>query len=203
MRFPFESAGMVQAPFPHAIYDGLWDDALLERIYAEFPTSGGREFDNPREKKREYSTPGKYARKLFDILSHPETLESLEKLTGVPNPTMELIGGGYHLIPVGGLLAMHTDFNRSPGTKLYRRLNCLIYLNKDWQDPGGLLQLGEHDPLLVAPEWNRTVIFETSDRSWHGHPVPTGRERRSVAAYFYSPEPSPEFTVEHDTVWLT
>ncbi len=202
MRFPFESAGMVQEPFPHVIYDGLWDEKLLQRIYDEFPTEGGREFDNPREKKREYSTPGPHARKLFDALGASETLDSLSTLTGIPDLSMELIGGGYHLIPVGGLLAMHTDFNRSPETGLYRRLNCLIYLNKGWDDPGGKLHLWGTYPLEIDPEWNRTVIFETSDRSYHGHPVPTGRERRSIAAYFYSPEQPPGYTVDHDTAWL-
>jgi Rps23 Pro-64 3,4-dihydroxylase Tpa1-like proline 4-hydroxylase len=53
----------------------------------------------------------------------------------------------------------------------------------------------------IAPEFNRTVIFETSDHSWHGHPVPADRWRKSVAAYFFTDEPPEGYHSDHSTVW--
>lgn len=206
----FQGASFKATPFPHLVADGIWPDDLLQAVYDEFPEDGWRSFQNPNEYKLEYSTPGPSAGKVFSILGSDETLRELEGLTGIPELSMELVGGGYHLIPPGGRLAVHTDCNRSPATGLYRRLNCLIYLNRDWGDAGGCLELwpraskmsGSEEPVVIPPEWNRTVVFQTSDRSWHGHPIPANRWRFSIAAYFYSPEPSPDYRGVHDTVWM-
>jgi hypothetical protein len=45
------------------------------------------------------------------------------------------------------------------------------------------------------------VIFETSDHSWHGHPVAAGRWRRSIAAYFFTEEPPADYVADQGTVW--
>ena len=67
----------------------------------------------------------------------------------------------------------------------------------------GLLVLGEDESVRIAPEMGRTVIFATSATSWHGHPIPTThRWRKSIAAYFFSPEPAPGFDEPRSTVWL-
>jgi Rps23 Pro-64 3,4-dihydroxylase Tpa1-like proline 4-hydroxylase len=122
---------------------------------------------------------------------------------GIPGLQMETVGGGYHLIPPGGYLAVHTDFNRSPDTGLHRRLNLLVYLNDGWWERGGQLELWDQDRSAVSidPELNRTVVFATSDQSWHGHPRPASRWRRSVAAYFFTEEEPPGYSVEHSTIW--
>jgi Rps23 Pro-64 3,4-dihydroxylase Tpa1-like proline 4-hydroxylase len=116
-----------------------------------------------------------------------------------------VVGGGYHLIPPGdGRLALHIDFNRSPDTGLFRRLNFLVFLNEGWDDPGGRLQLGDDGGGVareIVPQFNRTVVFATSDRSWHGHPRPAARWRRSVAAYFFSWQPPADYVGDHSTVW--
>ena len=58
-----------------------------------------------------------------------------------------------HSIANPGFLKMHADFNWHKKLKLYRRLNVLIYLNKDW-DPewGGDFRLGtkERNRIRVA-----------------------------------------------------
>ena len=86
-------------------------------------------------------------------------------------------GGGTHENLQGQDLDAHIDFNYHPLTRQHRRLNLIIYLNEQWQDEwGGSLQL-HRDPTLppqsdeivtVTPLLNRCVIFETSERSWHG-----------------------------------
>lgn len=202
-------AAMVDDPFPNVIVDGLWPDDLLDAVVAEFPdlTAGWRRYGNDNEHKLEGGPDlwGPAIHILFATLRSPDTIARLEDLTGIRGLVMETVGGGYHLIPPGaGRLAVHTDFNRSPHSNLYRRLNCLVYLNRDWRDPGGRLELwpdGDGDPTVVAPEFNRIVIFETSDRSWHGHPQPADRWRLSVAAYYFSPDPPPGYREDHSTVW--
>jgi hypothetical protein len=47
----------------------------------------------------------------------------------------------------------------------------------------------------ITPLYNRAVIFETSDMSYHGHPealrCPEGVYRKSIALYYYT-LPRPE-----------
>jgi hypothetical protein len=193
-------------PFPHAVIDWWFPPELLTAIAAEFPW-----FDNPNWKRwttgNEVKFEGGPALWGPAVVEYFDELESripeLETMFGIPDLSMELVGGGYHLIPPGGRLAMHADFNRSTDTGLYRRLNVLTYLNEGWDDPGGHLQLGEHAEVTVAPEMGRTVIFATSGTSWHGHPQPTEtRWRKSVAAYFFSPQPAAGYVKDTSTVWL-
>ena len=194
-------------PFPHAAAAHWW--AIdLDEVLAEFPPPTDprwRRYGNENEGKLEGPEPmwGDTTRELFTEFA--ALAPTLSDVFGIPDLSMETAGGGYHLIPPGGRLAVHTDFNRSPDTGLYRRLNLLCYLNRGWDDPGGLLELHGDDgqAVEIAPEFGRTVVFETSDRSWHGHPHPAGRWRFSVAAYFFSPEPPPGYTGDHSTRWLT
>src|SRR5438034_178076 len=77
----------------------------------------------------------------------------------------------------GGFLKVHVDFNVHPKLKLDRRLNMLIYLNKEWREEwGGDLELWDADRTMcrkkIAPLFNRTVVFSTGDSSFHGHPHP-------------------------------
>lgn len=194
-------------PFRHAVTETTWAPDLLDGVLAEFPAPtapGWRKYGNGNERKLEGPEIlwGPTTRALFDQFD--ALAGGLSDAFGIPDLSMETAGGGYHLIPPGGRLAVHTDFNRSPDTRLYRRLNLLVYLNRDWADPGGLLELHGDDRVVeIAPEFGRTVVFETSDRSWHGHPHPASRWRFSVAAYFFSPEPPPGYEGDHSTRWLT
>jgi hypothetical protein len=194
-------------PFPHVVLDGHWDTGFLDAVWFEFPHPGDpgwRIYRNAHEGKYEGPEPmwGPQTRCLLDEIE--QLGPALGDAFGIDGLTMETVGGGYHLIPPGGHLDIHTDFNRSPQTGLYRRLNFLVFLNRGWIGSGGQLELWPDDggdPIMLAPEFNRTVIFETSDRSWHGHPHPTDRWRLSIAAYFFSPDPPPGYRQDHSTVW--
>lgn len=193
-------------PFRHAVVDGWWDEELLAEVVAEFPDRDDprwRRYQNARERKMEGppSLWGDATRRLFSEMEERTPL--LEAMFAIDGMHMETVGGGYHLIAPGGLLDIHTDFNRSPRTQRFRRLNLLVYLNAGWDDEGGQLEMWDESGCVkrVAPEWNRTVVFESSSSSWHGHPHPASRWRRSVAAYFFSDEPPAGFAGEQSTVW--
>jgi len=194
-------------PFPHTVLDWWFDRELLNQIAVEFPpatTPGWRAYGNDNEVKYEGgpSMWGYAACEYFDKLEG--RIPELRQMFGINDLTMEFIGGGYHLIPPGGRLAMHSDFNHSPDTGFCRRLNVLTYLNHEWDDPGGTLVLGEHSEVSVVPEMGRTVIFATSATSWHGHPEPTQKRwRKSIAAYFFTEEHAPDCDLsQRSTVWL-
>lgn len=85
---------------------------------------------------------------------------------------------------------MHVDFNYQAELRLYRRLNLLLYLNRDWKPEWkGQLLLGDGKK-SIEPAHNTMVIFTTDDESYHGHPepleCPEDVRRDSIALYFYS-----------------
>jgi Rps23 Pro-64 3,4-dihydroxylase Tpa1-like proline 4-hydroxylase len=173
-------------PFSHIVLDGLFEDAALDAVLREFPAPEAtqwRRFDNPLEKKLGYfhetSTISETVRHFLDAMNGFEVLLYLEALTGVEGliPDPYFGGGGLHQIEPGGFLKVHADFNVHPKLKLDRRLNMLIYLNRDWRETyGGHLELWDADTHAprkrILPIFNRTVIFSTTDKALHGHPHP-------------------------------
>lgn len=194
-------------PFPHAVLDWWFSRELLEQVAAEFPhvdVAGWRQYGNDNEVKYE-GGPAMWGWAACEYFDHLDCrIPDLQEMFGIDDLVMEFVGGGYHLIPPGGRLAMHADFNHSPDTGYCRRLNALTYLNPEWDDPGGWLRLGADGKIALAPEMGRTVIFATSATSWHGHPEPTlTRWRKSIAAYFFTEEHAPDCDRrQRSTVWL-
>jgi hypothetical protein len=124
-------------------------------------------------------------------------LKFVEAVTGISGllPDPEYNGGGYHETKTGGHLSVHADFNLNQRLRILRRVNVLIYLNKDWKDEyGGNLELWSKDMKArvksVKPIFNRCVIFGTGADIFHGHPdplsTPDGKSRRSIALYYYT-----------------
>ena len=87
-----------------------------------------------------------------------------------------------------------------------------MYLNKDWQQAGGgAVDLwdrgGQRCIRAIEPVFNRAVLFDTSNFSYHGHPHPLAcppeRSRKSVALYYYAFEsPGESDRAAHGTIFL-
>jgi hypothetical protein len=216
LRPAFEAA----EPFPHAVIDGLFDEALLDGLLADFPApdaAGLLRFDSTTEKKVGfYHATSRLAPRLrafLEAMNGFETLQFLEEVTGIDGliPDPYFGGGGPHQIESGGFLKIHADFNFHPKLKLDRRLNVLVYLNRDWREEyGGALELWNRDVTecvaSIPPLFNRTVIFATSEESFHGHPkplkTPPGVTRKSMSLYYYTaPRPDDARVAPHDTIF--
>lgn len=206
-------------PFPHTFIDGLLPDDVLDDVLAEFPKPRQADwmaFDSPLERKlasKDDSAMGEATRHLLAELNSASFIDFLERLTGIEGlvPDPHFVGGGLHQIERGGHLKVHADFNRHPRTGLERRLNVIVYLNRDWKDEyGGALELWSEDmsrrEASILPLFNRCVVFSTTDTSFHGHPepltCPEGETRKSVALYYYSRQPASDPTgAEHNTLF--
>jgi len=207
-------------PFPHIVIDGLFDDADLDAVLDDFPTAETMRwvrFDNPLEKKlgfsHEQSVVSDTIRRFLDAMNGFEMLLFLEQLSGIEGliPDPYFGGGGLHQIEPGGFLKIHADFNVHPKLHLDRRLNMLTYLNKGWRDEwGGHLELWDSEMqncrVKIAPLFNRTVVFSTTDTSFHGHPHPLaspgGVTRKSVSLYYYTAgRPESERSEPHNTIF--
>jgi hypothetical protein len=215
------SAYIKAKPFPHVVFDNFFDPTLLDLILGEFPQPGAirwQTFDNDREIKLASaveSSFGPATRLLLYHLNSITFLDFLSVVTGIanliPDPAFE--GGGLHQIVRGGKLGIHADFNKHRAYGLDRRLNLLLYLNKDWRDDyRGHLQLWNREmtecQAKILPIFNRVVVFGTTDFTYHGHPdpleCPKGMTRKSLALYYFSNgRPAEELSAEHSTLFRT
>lgn len=209
-------------PFAHIALDDFCPEGILDEVVSEFPSpeeEGWKRFSGEHERskltKADDREMGPATRQLLAELNSAAFLDFLGALTGiaglVPDPHFE--GGGLHQTLRGGHLDVHVDFNRHPATNLDRRLNVLLYLNRDWDEEwGGALELWSPDmqrcEQRIAPLFNRLVVFSTTERSFHGHPhpmmCPEDRYRRSIALYYYSngrPEERGRAAATHNTLW--
>lgn len=206
-------------PFPHVVVDGLIDMRIIERVGDEFP---GPEDIPWNQKTHEYSRKlacedmslmGPWTRLLLYEMNGGVFIRFLEMLTGITGilPDPHLKGGGLHQIEAGGFLDVHADFNYHEGLNLQRRLNVLLYLNRDWKEEyGGHLELWNEKldrcEKRIAPIANRMVVFNTTDTSYHGHPEPVSCPewitRNSLALYYYTTEsPGSERSASHSTLY--
>lgn len=190
-------------PFPHIVIDDFLPEAVLERCLEQFPGApdpDSRSFDRAQERYKTSYNPDFLkgeARALFYSLNSRPFVQFLENLTGIKGliPDPYFLGGGFHQTTNGGHLSVHADFNLHPALRLERRLNVLVYLNRDWDiGYGGALELWDQKMQRcvkkVAPEFGRCVVFSTNATSYHGHPDPVahpqGQPRRSIALYYYT-----------------
>lgn len=208
-------------PFPHIVIDNFLSEYILENILKEFPQPGvidWKQFDNATEKKLASTSElqmGEATRLLLYQLNSSIFINFLESLTGIEGiiPDPHFVGGGLHQIQRGGYLKIHADFNHHKKLHLDRRLNLLIYLNKNWQEKyGGHFEMWNAEMTRceqkILPIFNRCVIFNTTDFSYHGHPhplnCPAGATRKSLALYYYSNgRPPEEVSGKHSTLFKT
>lgn len=193
----FQQAG----PFRYVVMDGFLDRAVARDLAAEFPVLSDTRWkhrEHLHSKKLTLDRLSPTGRVVVEALHSPEMLDWLEVVTGLRDLTGDpsLFGGGLHCVPRGGFLDVHADFSRHPVTGDQRVLNLLIYLNEDWHWLwGGDLELWNADVTACAQRiplvFNRAVLFETHDRSFHGHPAPlqcpSHVGRKSLALYYYRP----------------
>lgn len=194
-------------PFPHVCIDNFLERSFAADCAAAFPTFEdatrvGRQFSTVNEQRKVQITdttlfPEPVAR-LHEVLNSPSWLGTVSTLLGIPNliSDPELRGGGLHVTGASGHLDVHVDFNYLPEDLLHRRSNILLYLTPEWEESwGGKIELWDPDVKTChhsfAPVFNRCVIFETNDVSFHGVSAltcPSGKARQSYAAYYYTKE---------------
>ena len=192
-------------PFPNIVLKNFFDNSFLEEVVKNFPDLEKIKFTQKYINKNEvkfanndYKSFSSSIKSLFDFMNSSMFLEFLQKITSIEEKLIidrELNGGGLHQIKTGGMLKVHTDFNRHPTLDLDRRVNILIYLNKNWEQAyGGDLELWDKEMKFcgkkITPIFNKMVIFSTNDFSNHGHPepikCPQNISRKSIALYYFS-----------------
>ncbi|UBM57393.1 2OG-Fe(II) oxygenase [Marinilongibacter aquaticus] len=190
-------------PFPHVVIDNFMDPEALDKVLEEFPNPGTKiwhDYSSHYEKKQELNGEGKVAEftqhLLYQFNSAP-FLVFLEKLTGIDNliPDPYFFGGGLHQLNGKGKLGVHADYSKHVRWPLDRRVNAILYLNKDWKEEyNGHLELWDTEMTeckkKVLPVFNRLLVFNVTDFNMHGVPeevkCPEGMSRKSLAFFYFT-----------------
>ncbi|MBD0278681.1 MAG: 2OG-Fe(II) oxygenase [Flavisolibacter sp.] len=201
-----ETAYQSAQPYPHIQIDNFLEEEAAIRAMNEFPgvtDEGWIHYVHVNEKKHGLNKMDRlppFIRQVIEQLNTPEFCEFLSELTGIPNllPDEMLEGGGLHQSGRGGFLNIHADFTVHPHKRHWRRrVNLLVYLNEDWKpEYRGELELWEKDMSRcvqsILPVFNRAVIFNTDEDSYHGLPdpiqCPEDMTRKSIALYYFTEE---------------
>ena len=133
---------------------------------------------------------------LREIVKSEEFCKIIREITGIEglHTTTDSLGSGVHQGQDGSFVDVHIDVNYNPKANLWRRVNLLIYLNKNWKpEYGGDLELWNKEmtkcEATVPCDFNRAVIFLTDENSPHGYAkinVPEGETRKSFYTYYYT-----------------
>lgn len=221
----YRGAFVSAKPFKHIVIEEFFEPAFAECLLLEFPRFDTRlarnEFGEVRGKAvntkiREISPA--YQR-LYEIIGGKPFLELVGRISGIPDLILDpkMYGGGTHENLHGQDLDAHVDFNYDEAAQLHRRLNLIVYLNKEWESGwGGAIEIHSNpwEPeqntiQAYDPLFNRAVMFETNEISWHGFPridlPPEKRDlsRKSISIYLYTATRPPEEIVPpHGTFYV-
>jgi len=201
----------INFPFYYQVIDNFFNQEQAKTISKEFPEYNSDIwfcYNNPLENKKtcnNWYQFGPETYKTLTMLNSKEFIKQLQKITGISKlyPDIGLHGGGLHIHGTGGKLNVHLDYSIHPKLKLQRKLNLIIYLEEDWNPKwGGNLELWSHNKEKNKPDkrfvtidnvFNRAVLFDTTQNSWHGFPepltCPEGKYRKSLAVYYLTDPP--------------
>ncbi len=212
-------------PYRHLVIDDFFDQRLADLCLEKFPPLRDPTWEHANDADIEVKFRTTWVSE-FDIpdgiceavriLNSSLFLNAIAKRIGiqkiVPDPYFS--GGGLNITTRGGLLDVHVDGNYHDATGLNRRLNAIVYLNHGWEPSwGGEFGIydkqGEHCVKKVPPIFNRLVVFDSHDFSFHGLPdpvnFPENVPRRSIILYYYTKEPRPPEHVAvgdpHSALW--
>lgn len=200
-----EESDICTEPFNHIVIDDFFSEPFAEKLAEQFPSYENDlwyKYDSPLEVKRAMNSWDKFPAETFQafwILCQPKFAYLLSrKFNTQLHADVGLNGGGWHMHGHGGKLNIHQDYSIHPKMNMQRKLNIIIYLSPEWDWTwNGGLEFWSHDEKENRPKelvktidvrFNRAVIFDTTQNSWHGFPqpimCPEGTYRKSIAVYY-------------------
>ena len=213
-------------PYKHIVIDSFLDPELAIGCLRNFPAPSDPCWEHASDAdievkqrtawKSEFDIPD-FIVDAVRLLNSAPVLMAMGDRLQIPKlvPDPYFTGGGLNVTMPGGLLDVHVDGNYHDATGLNRRINALVYLNPEWHPEwGGEFGIYDRSGQVcvkrVAPLFNRLVIFDSHDFSFHGLPeplaFPPGQARKSIILYYYTREPRPAQQVAvddpHSALWV-
>jgi Rps23 Pro-64 3,4-dihydroxylase Tpa1-like proline 4-hydroxylase len=192
-------------PFNYIVIDNFLDldfASELENSFFEYNSDKWHTYSNSIEEKKTCNIWNEFNGPLYKYFSDINSSQFVELLSKFVGEDLEadpgLHGGGLHIHSSGGNLNPHLDYSIHPKLNLQRKINIIYYCSNDKalaESKTGFLGLWEGDSKHpyrlvkeIEPKFNRLVIFDTTQNSWHGlvNPIPEGMNilRKSLASYY-------------------
>ena len=198
-------------PFDHCVIDNFFDKRTANKLEEEFPSFNSESwhiYDNALEIKKTCNNWNAFPPTTYQVFNYlnSEEFTSLISKKIFKNKKLfsdiGLNGGGWHIHKSGGKLNPHLDYSLHPKIGLQRKLNIIIYLNSKWEESwGGHLGFWGNESKKkpgkiekkFLPKFNRAILFDTTQNSWHGLPEPVcspeNEYRKSLAVYYLCTPP--------------
>lgn len=199
-------------PFNHLIIDNFLEHDIALEIAKEFPKFDEDfwySYENPLEIKKASNDWNQFGALTYQYFKHILSDEFSKKISLLLSedgsiqltPDIGLHGGGFHTHKSGGRLNPHLDYSIHPKLLLQRKINIILYINPLWKpEYGGSLGLwsdinGQPNQIEEKVDciFNRALIFDTTQNSWHGICEDINAEfdltRNSLAAYYLTNPP--------------
>ncbi|GGH76690.1 MAG: 2OG-Fe(II) oxygenase [Bacteroidetes bacterium] len=188
-------------PCRHLVLDDFFDSEAADTMFANFPSLESlnvkrKSLNENKSEDYHFERWNPVFGEVRDTVQSDEFAKFMSQITGIEGlkTTPDSLGSGVHQGGQGSYVDVHIDVNYNPETNLWRRINLLVYLNKEWKEEyGGHLELWDKEMKVceqrVAPSHNRAVIFYTDENSPHGYSkinIPEGESRKSFYTYFYT-----------------
>jgi Rps23 Pro-64 3,4-dihydroxylase Tpa1-like proline 4-hydroxylase len=200
-------------PFRFVVIDDFLNADVARQLAKDFPPLDAMkvQYKGLNEFKAEHSnfTNLHSFEQLYTAISNQNVTTLIETITGIGGlqTISDRYGFGLHQGGTDSFLDIHIDYNLHPTEKKLRRLNLILFLNEQWKDNwGGALEFWNKDVSAciqkILPLFNRCVLFECHDYSFHGYSritCPADVTRKSFYQYYFS-EPQ-KGILFHDTVF--
>ena len=119
-----------------------------------------------------------------------DILRSITGLEGLTNDTHNNIGqwAGIRAMLPGSYQSIHSDARKHPHLGTEKRITLVGYLNKNWKEEhGGYTEIWNDNMTKcidkVAPLFNSVLIFENTEKSYHGVPEVNEYRKTFLTSY--------------------
>jgi hypothetical protein len=158
----------------------------LQKEILEIPNSEWDRYNNPFENK--YTLRNKFGftpllSDLFKTIESTEFIKKLQVVCDIPKlyPDQTRNFWGVHKFKNGDKLDIHLDAGLHPHSYNKKQITLGIYLtSENWSTENrGNMEFWEGDEKNITkkavelePKFNRMILFNNTDNSWHGSPDP-------------------------------
>jgi len=185
----FKTEFKKEIPFSYVIIDNFFNKDLLDEVSKDFPDIKSDKWFRFRDKIGEFENIFESG---MNAISKPENMpplcrsflynlnslnfcKVLEEITGIKDiqPDTHWHYTGLRINTPGSHQMIHSDSLFHPHLKKRKILTFMIYLTKDWDKKDeGCLEIWDNQMKKcvhkIAPKFNRVVIFENTETSYHG-----------------------------------
>ena len=126
-------------PYRHISIDNFLDSSFADHLYSNFPglDKMTRTYTGLNENKSEGSGFDKFDPSFTQLraaLNTPEFYKAVSQITSIEDlfSVEDALGMGVHQGGDGSYLDIHIDFNIHYNENIHRRINLLIFLNKNF-----------------------------------------------------------------------